>query len=112
MEKSREGKKISGFFFILEVFLKGGTKPPPLISLGKEEQRFFSRLLLDSREGEPSHPTEEANFSRLFLQSCSFSHYPKFVTIGEGRNEDQPSSPRTAHHCRRRTDSPVGLPLH
>ena len=39
-------------------------------------------------KGEPSHPTEEAHFSRLYLWSCSFGHYQKLVTIGQSRNKD------------------------
>lgn len=40
--------------------------------------------------GPPSHPTEETHFDRLYPRSRSFGHYPKFMTIGEGRNVDRP----------------------
>ncbi|TWW77476.1 hypothetical protein D4764_12G0008660 [Takifugu flavidus] len=48
-------------------------KPPHLAPLNAEEQRLYSELLPDGRashpisKGEPSHPTEEAHFSRLYL---------------------------------------------
>ena len=69
---------------------------------------------------EPSHLTELAHFGRLYLQCCSFGHYPELMTIGEGRNKDQPInwkclfwlSCHFLHYCRRRTDLPVHLPLH
>ena len=35
-------------------------------------------------KGEPGHPAEEAHFSRLYLPSCSFGHYLKLVSTGEG----------------------------
>ncbi|MED6274724.1 hypothetical protein CHARACLAT_019308, partial [Characodon lateralis] len=38
----------------------------------------------------PSHPTEEAHFSCLYLGSRSFGHDPKFMAKGEGRNVDRP----------------------
>ena len=41
-------------------------------------------------KGESSHPAEETHLSHLDPQSCSFSHYPQLVTIGEGWNKDQP----------------------
>ncbi|TWW57296.1 Transthyretin Prealbumin TBPA [Takifugu flavidus] len=71
-------------------------KPPHLAPLNAEEQRLYSELLPDGRashhisKGEPSPPTEEAHFGRLYLLSCCFGHYPKLMTIGEGRNKDRP----------------------
>ncbi|TWW62362.1 hypothetical protein D4764_04G0010090 [Takifugu flavidus] len=47
-------------------------KPPHLAPLNAEEQRLYSELLPDGRashpisKGEPSHPTEEAHFGRLY----------------------------------------------
>uniref|UniRef100_A0A3Q3AMI2 Fasciculation and elongation protein zeta 1 (zygin I) n=1 Tax=Kryptolebias marmoratus TaxID=37003 RepID=A0A3Q3AMI2_KRYMA len=35
---------------------------------------------------EPRHPAEETHFSRLYSRSRFFGHYPKLVTIDEGRN--------------------------
>ncbi len=39
-------------------------------------------------KGAPSHPTEKANFGRLYPGSCPFGHDPKLMTIGESRNVD------------------------
>ncbi|TWW71173.1 hypothetical protein D4764_17G0006560 [Takifugu flavidus] len=47
-------------------------KPPHLAPLNAEEQWLYSELLPDGRashpisKGEPSHPTEEAHFGRLY----------------------------------------------
>ncbi|TWW73494.1 hypothetical protein D4764_15G0008880 [Takifugu flavidus] len=47
-------------------------KPPHLAPLNAEEQRLYCELLPDGRashpisKGEPSHPTEEAHFGRLY----------------------------------------------
>ncbi len=109
-------------------------EPPHLAPLHAEEQWFYSELLPDDRashpisKGEPSHPTEEAHFGRLYSRSCSFGHYPKLMTIGEGRNKDRPvnrelclsaqlplhhdGSVQSPHYCRRCTDPPVDLSLH
>ncbi|MED6234357.1 hypothetical protein ATANTOWER_027861 [Ataeniobius toweri] len=71
-------------------------EPPQLAPLDVEEQRLYSEPLPDGRaphpisNGVPGHPTEEAHFSRLYPRSRSFSHDPKFMAIGEGRNVDQP----------------------
>ncbi|MEQ2295371.1 hypothetical protein AMECASPLE_013628 [Ameca splendens] len=71
-------------------------EPCQLPPLDVEEQQLYSELLLDGRaphpisKGEPSHPTEEAHFSRLYPGSRSFGHDPKFMAIGEGRNVDRP----------------------
>ncbi|MED6280610.1 hypothetical protein CHARACLAT_012500 [Characodon lateralis] len=71
-------------------------EPPQLAPLDVEERRLYSELLLDGRaphpisKGVPGHPAEEAHFSRLYPGSCSFSHDPKFMAIGEGRNVDRP----------------------
>lgn len=37
---------------------------------------------------DPSHPTEETQFGRLYLQSNFFGHYPEVMTIGKGWNID------------------------
>ncbi|MEQ2287566.1 hypothetical protein AMECASPLE_013917 [Ameca splendens] len=72
------------------------TEPPQLAPLDVEEKRLYSELLPDGRaphpisKGVPGHPAEEAHFSRLYPRSRSFGHDPKFITIGEGRNVDQP----------------------
>ncbi|MEQ2211579.1 hypothetical protein XENOCAPTIV_007735 [Xenoophorus captivus] len=72
-------------------------KSPQLAPLDVEEQRLYSEPLPDGRaphpisKGVPGHPTEEAHFSRLYPRSRSFSHDPKFMAIGEGRNVDPPS---------------------
>ncbi|MEQ2163244.1 hypothetical protein GOODEAATRI_028202 [Goodea atripinnis] len=71
-------------------------EPPQLAPLDVEEGRLYSELLPDGRaphpitKGVPSHPTEEAHFSRLYPGSRSFVHGPKFMAIGEGRNVDRP----------------------
>ncbi|MEQ2249512.1 hypothetical protein ILYODFUR_030048 [Ilyodon furcidens] len=71
-------------------------KPPQLAPLNVEEQRLNSKPLLDGRaphpisKGMPGHPTKEAHFSRLYPGSRSFSHDPKFMPIGDGRNIDPP----------------------
>ncbi|MEQ2239354.1 hypothetical protein ILYODFUR_003579 [Ilyodon furcidens] len=71
-------------------------EPLKLTPLDVEEQRLYSELLPDGRaphpisKGVPSHPTEEAHFSHLYLGSRSFSHDPKFMPIGEGRKVDRP----------------------
>ena len=71
-------------------------EPPQLTPLGVEEQRLYFEIFPDGRashpisKGKPGHPAEETHFSRLYPRSCSFGHYPKLVTISEGRNEDQP----------------------
>ncbi|MED6234334.1 hypothetical protein ATANTOWER_027200 [Ataeniobius toweri] len=71
-------------------------EPPQLAPLDVEEQRLYSKLLPDGRaphpisKGVPGHPTEEANFSRLYPGSRSFCHDPKFMAKGEGRNVDRP----------------------
>uniref|UniRef100_A0A8C6LYM1 Solute carrier family 25 member 47a n=1 Tax=Nothobranchius furzeri TaxID=105023 RepID=A0A8C6LYM1_NOTFU len=36
--------------------------------------------------GEPSHSAKKTHFGHLYPQSRSFGHYPKLMTIGEGRN--------------------------
>lgn len=41
-------------------------------------------------KGESSQLWEETNFSCLYPQSCSFHHYPRFVTEGEDGNADWP----------------------
>ena len=109
-------------------------EPPQLTPLGAEEQRLCSELLPDGRaphpvsKGEPGLSAEEANFSRLYPRSCFFCHYPKLVTIGEGRNRDQPVNRKLClsaqlplcrdgpaqipHHYGRRTNPPVDLSLH
>ena len=54
-----------------------------------EEQRLYSELPLDVwaphpiSKAEPSHPTKEAHFGRLYPRSHSSGHYPKLMTIGE-----------------------------
>jgi len=79
-------------------------------------------------KAEPSHPTEETHFSRLYPQSHSFGHYPELVSIGEGWDVDGPInqelrlpahlclSPRRSgalpHHCRSNTKLPIDLTLH
>ncbi len=46
------------------------------------------RCLYRCHKGEPSHPTEETHFGRLYPRSHSFNHYPKLMTIAEGWNVD------------------------
>ena len=71
-------------------------EPPQLAPLDVEEQRLYSESLPDVQaphpisKAEPGHPAEETHFSRLYLRSRSFGHYPKFMTIGEGWNVDRP----------------------
>lgn len=71
---------------------------PQLIPLDVEQQRLCSEFLLDDwtphtiSKGEFSHPAEEIQFICLRSQSCSFAHYPRFMTAGEGRNLDWPLS--------------------
>ena len=66
-----------------------------LAPLDTAEQQLYSKLLPNSRAShpiskpEPTPPTEEANFRRLYSRSCSFGHYQKLVTIDEGRNKDR-----------------------
>lgn len=43
---------------------------------------WMTELLTLSRRGAPSHPTEEAHFSCIYPQSCSFSCYPELMTTG------------------------------
>ncbi len=48
----------------------------------------LSESLLDVRasklsQGQPRHPAVKTNFSNLYLQSHSFSHYPELMTICE-----------------------------
>ncbi|XP_054653002.1 uncharacterized protein LOC129192723 [Dunckerocampus dactyliophorus] len=70
-------------------------KPPHLAPLIVEEQLLFSEFLPDDSashllpKGEPSHPTEKTRFGRLYPQSCP-CHYPKLMTIVEGRNVNRP----------------------
>ena len=59
-------------------------------------------------EAEPSHPTEETNFSRLYPQSRSFGHYPKLMTMGEGWNADRPVNRKL---CQRSGTVPALLQL-
>ena len=40
-------------------------------------------------KAEPSHPRKDTALILANLQSCSFSHKPKFITIGEGLNPDR-----------------------
>ena len=69
-------------------------KPPQLAPLDVEEQQLYSELLPGDRashsisKGAARHPAEETHFSRLYPGSYSFSHNPKFMTRGEGRNVD------------------------
>ncbi len=71
-------------------------EPPQLTPLDVEEQRLYSELLPSDwashpiSKGAPSHPTEKANFGRLYPGSCPFGHDPKLMTIGESRNVDWP----------------------
>ena len=39
-------------------------------------------------KGAPRNPAEETYFGSLYPGCYSFSHYPKFMTIGEGTNID------------------------
>ncbi|MEQ2294357.1 hypothetical protein AMECASPLE_003072 [Ameca splendens] len=70
-------------------------KPPQLTPLDVEEQQLYSELLPDGRAPHPiskgvhGHPTEEANFSRFYLESHSLGHDTKFMPIAEGRNVDR-----------------------
>ena len=70
-------------------------EPPQLAPFDAKEQRLYSELPPDVRaphpisKAEPSHPTEETNFGRLYLQSRSFGHYPKLMTIGKGWEVDR-----------------------
>ena len=79
--------------------------------------RMAELLTLSLRES-PPRPSEEAHFSLLYLRSCYFSHYPKLVTIGQGRNKDQRVNlyhnrpAQSSHHRRCRTDPSVDLPLY
>ncbi|MEQ2159445.1 hypothetical protein GOODEAATRI_022916 [Goodea atripinnis] len=67
-------------------------KPAQLTPLNVEEQWLYSELLPKGRgphpifKGVPSHPAEDAHFSRLYPGSRSFGLNPKFMAIGEGRN--------------------------
>ncbi|KAK3509754.1 hypothetical protein QTP70_008385 [Hemibagrus guttatus] len=60
---------------------------PPLPPFDVEEQRLYSELLPGDRapyptsKGAPRHPTEEAQFGRLFPGSYPFSHDPELMTI-------------------------------
>uniref|UniRef100_A0A8C6LZV4 Nucleolar protein 12 n=1 Tax=Nothobranchius furzeri TaxID=105023 RepID=A0A8C6LZV4_NOTFU len=108
-------------------------KPPQLTPFDPEEQRFYSESLPNVRaphpisKAEPGHPTEETHFGRLYPRSRSFGHYPKLMTIGEDWDVDRPvnrepgflaqlplphdRSAQRPHHCRRRTNPPVDLPI-
>ena len=61
------------------------SQPAPL---DEEEQRLYSELLPGERaphpicKGAPCHPAEETHFGCLYPGSFSFSHDPKFMTIG------------------------------
>ena len=74
--------------------------------------------LLNLSKGEPSHPTEEAHFSRVYLRSHSFRHYPMLMTNSEIRKKDRPVnrelclSSHSPHHCRHRSHPPVDLLFH
>ncbi len=87
------------------------SKPPQLAPFDMKEQWLYSELPLDVwapypiSKAEPSHPAEETHFTLLCLQSHSFSHYPKLMTIGEGWSEDRlvnqklcPPAQRPVHH--------------
>ena len=56
----------------------------------KSTQRLYSELPPDVwaphpiSKAEPSHPTKEAHFGRLYPRSYSYGHYPKLMTIVEG----------------------------
>ena len=65
------------------------TRKPRYPSPANSSSFSWSILSPISKAGS-SHPTEEAHFSRLYLQSRSFGHYPNLVAIDEGRNKDQP----------------------
>ena len=49
----------------------------------------MTELLTLSLKESPAALQRKAHFSHLYPQSCSLGRYPKLVTIGEGRNEDQ-----------------------
>ena len=90
------------------------SEPPHLALLNSEEQRLYSKLLLDDgasqpiSEREPSQPTQEAHFSRWYTQSCSFGQCSKLVIRGEARNTDglvdwylhHNKSLQSPHYCR------------
>ena len=106
-------------------------EPPQLIPFDAEEQRLYSELPPDVwaphliSNAEPSHPLEETHFGCLYPRSCSFSHYPQLMTIGEGWNVDGPVNRELRlpaqlllhhngpvhrpHYCRCRTNLSVHL---
>ncbi|MED6261180.1 hypothetical protein ATANTOWER_001932 [Ataeniobius toweri] len=107
---------------------------PELTPLDVEEQWLYSEPLPDGRaphpisKGVPGHPAREAHFSHLYPGSCSFSHDPKFMLIGEGKNVDRPLNQdlnfsaqlclhhnglaQLHHYCGGHSNESVDLPLH
>lgn len=66
-----------------------------LAPLDVEEQTLYSKSLLGNRAPHPISkgvplPPSGGNSSAACTQDCSFSHDPKFMAIGEGRNVDCP----------------------
>lgn len=70
--------------------LKQLHEPPLPLPLNAEEQRLHPTppLTLMIRVPSPAPPptSEETYFSHLYLQSRSFCHHPKLLTVDEGRN--------------------------
>lgn len=57
-------------------------------SVGSTPSSSWMTMLLTLSLREPSQPLEETYFCHLYLQLCSFNHYPKLVNIGEGMKID------------------------
>lgn len=75
------------------IHLSGPQMPePPQLSLLKVEEQLLPdiRALRLNFKTEQSHPVKETHLCRLYSQSCSFGHCPRFMTIGDGWNVDWP----------------------
>ncbi|TWW78157.1 hypothetical protein D4764_11G0002780 [Takifugu flavidus] len=78
-------------------------KPPHLAPLNAEEQRLYSELLPDGRafhpisKGEPSHPTEEAHFGRLYPRRMVVQNLFEAVRKSFSMASPNSSSPNSSH---------------